>query len=185
MRRAGAVLLCLIGLGLLVQGGAIQAKAWLAQGLLERAWAQTRIDGEIHRPWPWADHWPVARLVLPRTGQAFVVLSGDSGNVLAFAPGLSRASGAPDGRRTVLISGHRDTHFHRLDALRPGDTVWLETAAGRQGYRVEGQTVVDTRRQRVAVRDDARLLLATCWPLDATVPGGPLRYLVTARRDEG
>ena len=47
-----------------VAGGVwIHAKAVLAQILLERAWQQTRDGGERVRPWPWADTWPVARLV--------------------------------------------------------------------------------------------------------------------------
>ena len=31
---------------------------------------------------------------------------------------------------------------------------------------------------------DDRLTLVTCYPFDARVPGGPLRYVVVAIRDE-
>ncbi|MGB8276306.1 MAG: class GN sortase, partial [Alphaproteobacteria bacterium] len=40
------------------QGGEglyIHAKAWLAQALLEEAWAKARNGAVAPRPWPWAD----------------------------------------------------------------------------------------------------------------------------------
>ena len=49
----------------------------------------------------------------------------------------------------------------------------------RRRYRVSGTAVVDARTTAFGADSD-RLLLATCWPLEAPVPGGPLRYLVTA-----
>jgi hypothetical protein len=56
---------CLLCLGFwqLGQGAYIPAKAWLAQELMQRAWQKTQ-DGESESPpWPWADTWPVARLL--------------------------------------------------------------------------------------------------------------------------
>ena len=46
----------------------IQAKAELAQVLLERAWEKTLAGEARARPWPWADTWPVARLRIPSSG---------------------------------------------------------------------------------------------------------------------
>ena len=56
--------LLLLALGLWQLGGAalIHGKAWLAQRLLDRAWAATLAGGHEVKPWPWADTWPVARL---------------------------------------------------------------------------------------------------------------------------
>jgi sortase A len=158
----------------------------VAQGLLQKAWAATRQDGLPHRPWPWADHWPVARLQVPRLGIERIVLAGDGGHVLAFAPGLASAGGRPGDGRSVVISGHRDTQFRFLRELRDGDRLILETATGRHVYRVDEGFVADSRHARIAVRDGIEeLLLVTCYPFDAPLAGGPLRYLVRAGAQSG
>jgi len=55
----------------------IPAKAMLAQQLLQQAWADTlRSHGKINRPWPWADTWPVARLIVPGRHIDQIVLEG-------------------------------------------------------------------------------------------------------------
>ena len=61
MRVAIAVLLVAAGAWQLSDGLWIQAKAWLARGLIAHAWSRT-LQGEARaKPWPWADTWPVAR----------------------------------------------------------------------------------------------------------------------------
>ena len=172
---AGAVLF-------LAQAGWIHAKAMLAQVLLERAWSASLDDGQPHRPWPWADTWPVARLRAPQLQREQVVLAGDDGRALAFGPGWAQASAAPGNAGTTVISGHRDTHFAWLAQLQAGDEVELQAGNGTRRYQVSGTRVADARHERIAVDpDDDALLLVTCWPFDADVPGGPLRYVVSAR----
>ena len=70
--------LLLLALGLWQLGGAavIHGKAWLAQRLLERAWAVTLAGGGPVKPWPWADTWPVARLKVPALDVDLFVLAG-------------------------------------------------------------------------------------------------------------
>lgn len=173
--------LLLIGALIWSEGAWLQVKAGLSQVLLERAWQRRLADGEAHRPWPWADHWPVARLRVPALDEDLIVLAGDSGNVLAFAPGHAVRSGLGDDARTVVISGHRDTHFRFLEALNPGDAITLETRVGRYRFRVRAAEVVDSRTHRIQITGTgARLILTTCYPFDALRPGGPLRYLVVA-----
>jgi hypothetical protein len=119
----------LLGLCLLLAGGqqlaaagVIKAKAWLAPVLIERAWEESLAKSGPVPPWPWADTWPVARLQVPAAGVNLLVLAGDSGNALAFGPGHARASAQPGQSGTVVIGGHRDTHF-ALTVL-PGPIVW-------------------------------------------------------------
>ena len=162
-------------------GGAlwIPLKAQLAQVLLERAWAQQLRSGEPVPPWPWADTWPVARLRLPAQEVSLLVLQGDSGRSLAFGPGLAAGSD-PEG--TMLISGHRDTHFAVLRQLRPGDVLELEDRQGLRRYRVTDGAVFDSRLEAIrASREQGELVLLTCYPFEALVPGGPLRYRVHAQ----
>ncbi len=165
----------------LTQAAWIPAKAAVAQVLLEHAWQQTRQDGSNIRPWPWADTWPVAKLIAPDLGIDRIVLAGDSGSVLAFGPGLSLAGAKPGGSGTVMISGHRDTHFRFLRQLAPGDRIVLQSRAAEVEYIVRDTQVVDSHNYHPIPDHAGELLLVTCYPFDAVQAGGPLRYLVYAQ----
>ncbi len=174
----------LLGLGLWQVGAGvyIHAKAVLAQMLLQHAWDRTLAGEERMRPWPWADTWPVARLTAPAHGVDLIVLDGASGRALAFGPGHLDGSAEPGAVGVALISAHRDTHFGFLADLASGDALALQTADGRvHAYRVAGTDIVDYRDAAIPSDPAASsLTLVTCFPFDAVVPGGPLRYLVHA-----
>jgi len=175
--------------------GKIYIKAWFAQQLLEQAWQRT-LAGERHvRPWPWADTWPVVELVVPRLGIRQIVLSGDSGRVLAFAPGHSEASAKPGALGMTVISGHRDTSFSFLKDIQDGDLIELHVPTGAFSYTVSERAVVDQRyfsldphinAQSEALHGnqayEASLMLVTCYPFNALQAGGDERFLVLARR---
>jgi sortase A len=174
-------LLMVLACALLINGSWIHIKAQVAQWLLQDAWQKTQQDGGIHKPWKWADHWPVARLMVAHLQVDQVVLEGDSGNVLAFAPGHNARSASPGSHGTIVISGHRDTHFSFLRHLQPGQMVELQTPSGKRRYRISGSQVVDVNTTRINVGSGInQLLLVTCYPFDAVVAGGPLRYVATA-----
>jgi sortase A len=164
------------------------AKAFLAEQFIERAWQET-LNGRIQaRPWPWADTWPVAEMSVPRLGIRQIILSGDSGRVLAFGPGHTEQSAQP-GAGITVISAHRDTHFGFLKALQQGDEIILRTPASSVHFQVNEFAIVDAREYRIdtARFEDAmqtgqsNLLLVTCYPFDALRAGGNQRYLVMAR----
>src|SRR5690606_29037692 len=121
----------------LAGAGWIHVKGVLAQQLLARAWRETALTGAEHRPWPWADTRPVARLRVPDAHIDQYVLAGTSGQALAFGPGMHPAFSGGDGNWTVL-AGHRDTHFSFLRGLAPGTGILLERAGGETlHYRVQ------------------------------------------------
>ncbi|MGD2119605.1 MAG: class GN sortase [Chromatiales bacterium] len=175
----------LFGLGLLfaVQGSWIQAKALLSQWLLQHSWQQSLADGERHKPWPWADHWPVARLRVASQNVDQIVLAGDTGNVLAFAPGYNPLSHKPGAGGTTVISAHRDTHFRFLQQIRPGEQISVQTVGGDFVYQVAELAVVDAGNSMLQLHETAdQLLLVTCYPFDALQAGGNLRFVVIANR---
>jgi sortase A len=180
---AVAALLAL-GFWQLGQGAYIPAKAWLAQELMQRAWLRVSAGEDRAAPWPWADTWPVARLSAKSHDVDLIVLAGGSGRTLAFGPGHLSASALPGETGNMVIAGHRDTHFAFLRNLEPGDRLTIESFSGATtDYEVIGLNVVDSRRGSLLLdTDDAVLTLVTCYPFDAVDPGGPLRYVVTARR---
>jgi sortase A len=160
----------------------IQGKAILAQVLIAQAWSRT-LNGEAKvKPWPWADTWPVARLVMPRLGLERYVLEGADGSAIAFGPGHAAGTAQPGAKGNSVIGGHRDTHLAFLREIRPGDALIVERPDGvRVAYRVSSAEVLD--RRDVWVMEQAgstRLTLITCYPFDALRAGGPQRYVLLA-----
>ena len=183
-RTLTALIVCLLAIGLwqLGEGSWIYVKARLGQQLLQRAWSRT-LAGKTHRkPWPWADTWPIARLVVPSQHIDQIVLEGAYGRTLAFGPGHVESAQPIGSSHTIILTGHRDTHFSFLKQLQKGDGIELETGEGiRRRYRVQDRRIADSRSDSIgAEQDQARLVLVTCYPFDAIAPGGPLRYVVTA-----
>jgi len=177
-----ACVLCL-GFWQLGEGAYIPAKAWLAQELMQRAWERAEAGRERPAPWPWADTWPVARLRALGGDIDLIVLAGGSGRTLAFGPGHLSASAMPGQRGNAVIAGHRDTHFSFLQRLAVGEALAVETVDGESHlYQVIDIDVVDSRRSSLLLDTEGGVLsLVTCYPFDALEPGGPMRYVVTAK----
>ncbi|WP_413489610.1 class GN sortase [Shewanella baltica] len=186
--------LFLIGATLLGKGLYMQAKAHFAQYLIEQAWTKTLADGQSHKPWSWADTYPVAKLSIYREQAAansdieaelndsLYVLAGASGRNLAFGPSLVLSS-APAGQKgNTVIAGHRDTHFAILNGMAVGRRLSLQTLKGNNIiYEVVATLVVhETETQFMAPSDDNRLTLITCYPFDALQGGAELRFVVQA-----
>jgi sortase A len=170
--RALFIAICALGLGTIAQGAWIPAKAALAQVLLDHAFDASVAEHRAVKPWPWADTAPVARVSVPRLGVSDVVLSGGSGQALAFGPTLLRGNDL-----VTVLAAHRDTHFAFIKHLAVGDVVAIEQIDGSvRRYRV---TRFQTARwDRFAIpRDPARplLALATC-----ASPHGPWRRVAWA-----
>jgi sortase A len=180
--RVIALLILSVGLCFLVSGSWIQIKAIVAQELLERSWQHTLSHGDPVQPWPWADHFPVAQLKFQKTKKEFIVLSGDSGSSLAFAPGWNTRSAKPGEEGVTVISGHRDTHFKILKDTEIGDSIEVVTTQGEiVNYKVKTIEIVDSRVATIDTEQSGQaLVLVTCYPFDAVVVGGLLRYVVTA-----
>jgi sortase A len=160
----------------------VQAKAALAQVLIGRAWARTLGGETAVRPWPWADTWPVAKLIVPRLGVERYVLAGADGSAMAFGPGHAAGTARPGEYGNSVIGGHRDTHLAFLREVRPGDAIVIERPDRvRVTYRVGRSEILD-RREIWAMRQagPTRLTLITCYPFDALRAGGPQRYVLLA-----
>ena len=181
LQRLVIVGLCAIGLLLVARGAMIPAKAWVAQILLDRAFERSVASHQPVRPWPWADTVPVARISVPRLGVSEVILSGGSGQAMAFGPTLLPIRQENAHTPISIMAGHRDTHFAFLKDLRVGDTVDVEEISGRhRQYRITRSQIV--RWDRFAYQRDAArplLALATCYPFNA-VERGPLRFILWA-----
>ena len=172
----------LLGALLLANGAYLYTKAQVAQLLLQQAWDRTLSGAAQVKPWPWADTWPVARLRSTAHDVDIIVLAGDSGRVLAFGPGHHFGSALPTQTGHSLISAHRDTHFRFLQNVALDEELQLQNAQGEwHRYRVVETRIVDASNISLAqLPETSALTLITCYPFDALLPGGLLRFVLTA-----
>ena len=155
----------------------IPAKAELAQWLIERSWQQAQEGNDNARPWPWADTRAVGVLSVPGLGIRQIILEGNSGRNLAFGPVVLDGEVGHD----IVISGHRDTHFRFLQDLAAGDRLTVQTKDRTQHYEVIAAEIIDSRTSELVIEPaTSRISLVTCYPFDAPLAGGPLRWVVTA-----
>ena len=174
--------LVLLGLWQTGSGAWIYMKAQLAQVLLQRAWAGTLAGQQDVKPWPWADTWPIARLVVPSLGIDQIVLEGAYGRTLAFGPGHVESTGPLEGSDNIILTGHRDTHFQFLGKLHAGEGILIQARTGVwHRFTVRDRQIVDSRTASIRTDEDGKhLTLITCYPFHTLTPHTPFRYVVTA-----
>ena len=85
----------------------------------------------------------------------------------------------------MILTGHRDTHFQFLEKLHGGETILVQTRAGRwHRFTVRDGQIVDSRTTSLRTDEGGRhLILVTCYPFRTLKPNQPFRYVVTADRD--
>ncbi|MBT1064011.1 class GN sortase [Bowmanella sp. Y26] len=172
-----------LGLALMASGGYVQAKARLANHLIEDAWQQALAEPQSQvRPWFYADTYVVAQLDFPIHQQKLTVLAGASGRNLAFGPGHLLASGALNNshEQSVLIAGHNDTHFSFLQHVQVGERFAMQTQDGRwQHFQIANIQVIDEKDIGFLARPG--LYLSTCYPFNSLAADTPWRWLVEAQ----
>jgi sortase A len=116
-----------------------------------------------------------------RIGASAIVLSGSSGQALAFGPGHVELTPDAGERGVAVYSAHRDTHFRFLRDVAIGDEIDVTRDDGRMfRYRADSTSVVRFDASGIdPLADGYGLVLSTCWPFDALI-SGPERYLLHA-----
>lgn len=175
------VSLCLLGCAGFHIANAIwiPVKANIAQRLVESAWESSLANGKTTKPWPWADTWPVGRLIHKNSNTNLYILEGAQGNALAFGPGRHIDS-SQLGEGTSVIGGHRDTHFAFLKRVRPSEEFLIQTPAGNWlSYKVENTAVVNIKDQQLfIVPNSKKIILVTCYPFGQIARTNTLRFVV-------
>lgn len=163
----------------------LRAKAELAGILIRRAWDQSLKTGTPHKPWPWADTYPVARLQIPRLVYDEIVLDGATPRTLAFGP-ARLYSGANFGEPgNLVLAGHRTSWFRPLESVAKNDSLqitWFDKRARQhsRAYQVSTIQIVDPEDVRLlAPTDEDALTLFTCYPFGHS-PSSPQRFVVRA-----
>jgi sortase A len=180
------------GIALLASGSALlghdaymEAKAMLAERLIAHAFEDHLVDGQPHRPWSWADTYPIARLEIDRTGLRRHVLAGASGTSMAFGVGHIDGTAPPNADGNSVLAGHRDTWCSFLRELRPGDRIRVTTVDAERDWVVDRVEIISaTSAEVLEPWGKARLTLVTCYPFDGLLRT-PWRYVVTCVPSEG
>jgi sortase A len=84
-------------------------------------------------------------------------------------------------RGVAVYSAHRDTHFRFLKDVAVGDQIVITRSDGKIfSYRADASSVVRFDAPGIdPLSNGYELVLSTCWPFDAAMPG-PMRYLLHA-----
>ncbi|MEU4214250.1 class E sortase [Actinoplanes sp. NPDC026623] len=116
----------------------------------------------------------VGRLYIPKLGMKWVVVNGVRPQDIRYAPGHYPDTAAPGEVGNFSVAGHRIRKiFWRLDELKPGDVVGVETRSNWYIYKVIGHEVVKPSAVEVvapvpdkpnAKPTKALLTLTTCNP---------------------
>jgi sortase A len=110
----------------------------------------------------------VAIIDIPKISVDKAVVEGVGTEDLKKGPGHYPSTPMPGQKGNAAIAGHRTTYghpFYDLDALKPGDDIFISTRQGKFQYKVDHSMNVDPHD--VAVLDptpDNRLTLTTCTP---------------------
>jgi len=114
---------------------------------------------------------PVAQISIPRIGLRAIVVelaNMDDRTNLNRGPGHIPGTAYPGMPGNVAIAGHRTTYgapFGRIDELKPGDKVILQTAEGKFVYTVDSQKIVDPHDLSVIEQGgENRVTLMACHP---------------------
>ncbi len=82
---------------------------------------------------------PVGTIQIPKINLAMTVVEGTDEAQLAMGPGHYPTTPLPGEAGNAAIAGHRTTYLHpfySLDALAPGDLIFITTLQGTFLYRV-------------------------------------------------
>nr|WP_244206031.1 class E sortase [Micromonospora chalcea] len=99
--------------------------------------------GPTVKPKPPANGKPVAGLYIPKFDKHWVVVEGVTPNDIRYAPGRYPDSAMPGEVGNFAVAGHRiRSTFWRLDELKTGDAIVVETRTDWLVYRVYEQRIV-------------------------------------------
>ncbi len=120
----------------------------------------------------------LGELTIPALELSYPVVQGTHDNELKQGIGHFTGSVLPGQGGNVLLSGHRDTVFIKLEHLKKGDKIVFSTPFGDYNYEAVDFKITGADDQTVAVPTDYETLtLTTCYPFDF-IGDAPDRYIV-------
>lgn len=123
----------------------------------------------------------IGSLKIPVLKKELPIIQGTGEDELKRGVGHFAKSVLPGEEDNCVLSGHRDTVFTKLDELKIGDKLIVQTSAGTFTYEVISTRIVDKDDKTVIVpTDNAVLTLTTCYPFNAFDLFPQERYIITS-----
>ena len=159
---------------------ALEAAYQLETGMPDHSlWSPARIrawQSTVNDPAPA----PLGVLRIPRLRLEAPLLGSTDEATLDRGLGHIEDTAPPGTDGNTGIAGHRDGFFRVLKDITEGDTIELQTLAGRDTYRVERTWIVEPEDVSVLDPTPSRsLTLVTCYPF-YFVGSAPQRFIVRA-----
>jgi sortase A len=132
-----------------------------------------------------AEHFdePLAVLKMNKIHLEVPIFEGTSDLVLNRGVGRIEGTARVGEAGNVGLAGHRDGFFRGLKDVKLGDTMELETVAGKQTYIIDSIKLVERTDVSVLKNESLpELTLVTCYPF-YFVGSAPRRYIVHASLD--
>jgi sortase A len=119
-------------------------------------------------------------LLIPKLKVSLSIYEGTDEAQLRKGVGHYSKSDWPGEKGNVVLSGHRDTVFRRLDRVGVRDELIIRTREGEFVYRVKNVRIVDEHDRTVLVeKPRPTLTVTTCYPFDF-IGDAKQRYVLIA-----
>jgi sortase A len=125
----------------------------------------------------------LAKFEIERLGLSWVLLEGSDDRTLDKSIGHVEYTALPGEMGNIGIAGHRNTHFRKLEWIRRGDVIAIQTGAEEFRYQVEWIRLFTP--DNIYVLDPSHgpaVTLITCFPFEY-VGSAPQRFVVRALPD--
>lgn len=175
-------LLFLVGALLSLHSAWLPVKGWLSQQLISYSWSYSKVSGDAPKPWPWADTKPAFSLSVPKLSEQVVVLTGTDATTLAFSAGVLQPFSSIDQANTIVVAGHKDSHFAFVQHIKKDDVLVLTNSQNQQvKFNVSAIKSYDTLDESFHYDSHKKqLLLVTCFPFESSFSQSSQRYVVVA-----
>lgn len=179
--RIASIMIFILGAALFVGSGLSFWQGYSAVEGLDESNLQDK--GDVDSPWGQMNVGDlIGNLAIPELEVSIPIYHGASEEELKKGIGHVANSKLPGEDGNIVLSGHRDTVFHRLGELKVGDSLHVEN--GRQSYHYK------IKRIRIVKADDTTVLVpkpketltvTTCYPF-RFIGSAPERYVLEAVR---
>jgi len=122
----------------------------------------------------------IGSISIPALKRKISLYNGTRNSELSKGAGHFIQSALPGEEENCVISGHSQTVFRKLDTLKCGDLIIVQTSAGKFTYEISKMQIVKEDDKTVIVTiDHGALTLTTCYPFNY-IGDQSYRYIVTA-----
>lgn len=125
----------------------------------------------------------VGILEIPVIDAELAIVEGTDPDELKKGVGHYKDSYYPGEGGQIVLSGHRDTVFTRLEEVKLGDELRIKLGYGKFSYRIINTKIVDAEDTSVITLQNNKeeLILTTCYPF-GYIGNAPQRYIIYAEK---